>query len=162
MAANLNDGLTPTERQALEEELARRRRNLAALQAQQAKYGIDVPVRLINEIADEETRIAQIEARLSGAEGRPSLAAQYFSRATQALVMGDLWEARRYYEMALDEDPFYPRAQEQLTLVQRQIATAAPPAAAPPRGCLAGLRNILGFGCVTLVVLAILILIGGR
>lgn len=126
-SAALITSYSPTEIEALQAELARRHRNLAILKEQQSVYGIDVPLRLVNQIADEERRIAEIEARLSGIKDEPSLAAQYFSRATQALVIGDLWEARRYYEMTLSEDPFYPHASKQLALVKRQLVQAYPP-----------------------------------
>lgn len=110
-----------TERQALEGELARRRRNLATLEERAAKYGIDVPLYLVNQIDDEKTRISEIVMWLSGARDDPSLAAQYFAEGTRAFIIGDLWEARRYYEMTLSEDPFYPRAREQLVLTQEAM-----------------------------------------
>lgn len=48
--------------------------------------------------------------------------AKLFTEGIRAHVRGHLWEAKRYYEMTLTEDPFYPQAAEKLDQVQRQIA----------------------------------------
>ena len=36
-------------------------------------------------------------------------------------IVSNFWEAKRYYRMTLEEDPFYPRAAEQLSEVEIQI-----------------------------------------
>ncbi len=48
---------------ALQCRLTIHRRNLYRLEEQKAKYGFDVPLRILNEIAEQEEAIAQIEAR---------------------------------------------------------------------------------------------------
>lgn len=105
-------------KQALQASLVRSHRNLAILTEQQAQYGLEAPLRLLNQIDEEKERIADIEARLSGQVYEPDLASQYFSRATQALLLGDMWEAQRYYKMTLDIAPYYPRAAEMLAQVK--------------------------------------------
>ena len=63
---------SPDEIAALERRLAIRRRNLYELEEQKAKYGPDVPLHVINGIADQEEAIAKIEARLAELEGSTS------------------------------------------------------------------------------------------
>jgi hypothetical protein len=55
----------PDEIAALERRLAIHRRNLYELEEQKARHGLNVPLRIINEIAEQEKAIAQIEARLT-------------------------------------------------------------------------------------------------
>jgi hypothetical protein len=155
--------VTAGQEQGLEEELARRRRDLAMLEERAAKFGIDVPLHLVSQIAEERIRISEIEKRLSSVEGESSLAAQYFSKATEAFVTGDLWEARRYYSMTLDEDPSHPRASAQLALVQSQIEGARSPFIYPrypwlPTSfwgystCLGSIVAFLGLVCLFVVL----------
>jgi hypothetical protein len=63
-----NQPLDPEEIAALKRRLAVHRRNLYTLEEQKAKYGLDVPLRIINEIAEQEAAIAQIKARLGELE----------------------------------------------------------------------------------------------
>jgi hypothetical protein len=57
---------------ALKRRLTIHRRNLYELEEQKAKHGLDVPVHIINEIAEQKEAIAQIEARLAELEGSTS------------------------------------------------------------------------------------------
>jgi hypothetical protein len=58
-------GLNPAEERAfLEQELAQHKRNLYRLRGKKAKYGIDVPISILNQIEDEEQAIGRIEAEL--------------------------------------------------------------------------------------------------
>ncbi len=60
-----------TEKDGLTEKLAQHRRNLYLLQEKKAKYGIDVPISVLNEIEDEKREIARLEAELKSLEGQP-------------------------------------------------------------------------------------------
>jgi predicted MPP superfamily phosphohydrolase len=58
-------GLSPDEeREFLKRELAQHKRNLYHLREKRAKYGIDVPISILNQIEDEEQAIGRIEAEL--------------------------------------------------------------------------------------------------
>lgn len=58
-------GLNPAEERAfLERELAQHKRNLYRLREKKAKYGIDVPISVLNQIEDEEREIRHIEGEL--------------------------------------------------------------------------------------------------
>jgi len=57
---------------ALRRRLIIHRRNLYRLEEQKARYGLDVPLRILNEIAEQEEAIAQIEARLAELERHAS------------------------------------------------------------------------------------------
>jgi hypothetical protein len=52
------------ERASLERELSLHKRNLWRLQERKAKYGINVPLDVLNQIDDEEAEIARIESLL--------------------------------------------------------------------------------------------------
>jgi hypothetical protein len=52
------------ERALLLQELAQHKRNLYKLREKKAKYGIDVPLSVVNQIEDEEREIARIQAEL--------------------------------------------------------------------------------------------------
>jgi len=57
--------LSPAERRAyLEAELGQYERNLAELRLQKARYGLDVPLRLLNDIREAETAIERIKTEL--------------------------------------------------------------------------------------------------
>ncbi len=56
------------QRALLERELAQHKRNLYHLRNKSAKYGIDVPISVLNQIEDEEREIARIEAELAELE----------------------------------------------------------------------------------------------
>lgn len=117
-----SDRFHSTEKQVLQEELFQHNHNLNILREQQAKYGsTNAPLHLLNQIADEERRIDEINTRLSGTTDEPSPATQYFSKGTQALIIGDLGEAQRYYEMVLYYNPFFPRVKEQLALIEKVL-----------------------------------------
>lgn len=72
----------PDEIIALRRRLAIHRRNLYTLEEQKAKYGLDVPLRIINEIAEQEEAIAQIEVRL-GELGQDTPTSQATPQASQ-------------------------------------------------------------------------------
>jgi hypothetical protein len=154
----LSDGhnLTPTEKEALENELKRRMNNLALLQTRQAKYGLDVPLALLNEISDELERITEIKNRLSGAIEAPSPAAQYFSKGNEAFILGDLGEAERYYRLVLDLDSHYPRASEQLRRVLREMPPQMPALAGgiPRKGTFQR-----GYSCTVIIIMIITIIV---
>ena len=102
--------------------LAQHMGNLQKLQEQAAMYGAgETPLSLLNQIEAEQQAIAGIEARLAGQVTEPAAAEQYFSRGTRAMIMDDLWEAKRYFELTLNEDPFYPRAAELLAGVNARL-----------------------------------------
>jgi hypothetical protein len=61
--------LSPADERAfLERELAQHRRNLYHLREKKAKYGIDVPISVLNQIEDEEREIRHIEGELERLE----------------------------------------------------------------------------------------------
>jgi ADP-ribose pyrophosphatase YjhB (NUDIX family) len=63
------DYLDPEEEMAaLKRRLAIHRRNLNALSEQKAQYGLDVPLRIINGIGEQEQAIANVQARLKELE----------------------------------------------------------------------------------------------
>jgi tetratricopeptide (TPR) repeat protein len=126
-----NNPIPETERLNLQEALYRHQRNLAILESRAANFGLDVPLHIVAQIDEEKKQAEKIQNRLVGVIEEPSLATQYFSTATRALLKGDFWEARRYYRMTLEEDPFYPRAAEQLSEVERQIRRSTSQAAPP-------------------------------
>jgi hypothetical protein len=47
---------------------------------------------------------------------------ELFKRGARAAIAGDFWEAKRYYEMVLDKDPFYPGVSKELAQVNKQLA----------------------------------------
>jgi LuxR family glucitol operon transcriptional activator len=61
-------------RESLQRRLKTLHKNLAALEEQKAKMGLDVTVRVLNEIEDTQQQIAELEDRLThgdfGADGR--------------------------------------------------------------------------------------------
>ncbi len=61
---------------ALGRRLAIHQRNLDTLEEQKARYGIAVPLHIVNEIAEQEASIAQIKARLARLEGNASTSPQ--------------------------------------------------------------------------------------
>jgi hypothetical protein len=65
-AGHSNSYTDPDEIDALKRRLTIHRRNLYELEEQKAKRGLDVPLHIINEIAEQKEAIAQIEARLAG------------------------------------------------------------------------------------------------
>lgn len=68
-ADKVERGLSPAEERAfLERELAQHRRNLYRLREKKAKYGIDVPISVLNQIEDEEREIRHIEEELERLE----------------------------------------------------------------------------------------------
>ena len=57
----------------------------------------------------------------------------YFSLGFKAFVeASDLWEARRYFEMVLEIDPYYPRAREWLEDTNKLIDLQKHPLDRPP------------------------------
>ncbi len=60
-----------TEKDELTEKLGEHKRNLRRLQEKEAKYGIDVPVWVQNQIEGEKKEIARLEAELKLLEGQP-------------------------------------------------------------------------------------------
>ena len=66
-AGHSNSYTDPDEIDALKRQLTIHRRNLYTLHEQKAQYSdLDVPLRIINEIARQEEAIAQIKERLAG------------------------------------------------------------------------------------------------
>lgn len=72
-AGHPNYHTEPDEIAALKHRLTIHRRNLYELEEQKAKHGLDVPLRIINEIAEQEEAIAQIEVRLAELERTTSV-----------------------------------------------------------------------------------------
>jgi hypothetical protein len=99
-----------TAKEELTRLLAQHQSNLNILLEQKAQYGIGAePLNLLNQIEAERRAIFEIEKQLLGIGDEPSVAEEYFSKGTQAYITGDLWEAKRCYEIVLAKDPFYPR-----------------------------------------------------
>ncbi len=95
--------------------LAQHMSNRQKLQEQAALFGAgETPLSLLNQIEAEQEAITELEVRLAEKVEEPLAVEQYFSRGTRAMIMDDLWEAKRYFELTLDEDPFYPRVAELL------------------------------------------------
>jgi hypothetical protein len=70
---------------SLKRQLAIHQRNLRTLEEQKAKYGsLDVPLRIVNEIAEQEEAIARIQARLAQIEGHAPISPQASSAASPA------------------------------------------------------------------------------
>ena len=63
-----NDFNVDGERTLLRQELAQHKRNLHKLQLKKVKYGIDVPISVLNQIEDEKEGIARIEEELKSLE----------------------------------------------------------------------------------------------
>jgi hypothetical protein len=97
-------------------------KGMEQLDAGEWKPAVDTFDQLLQEV--ERARLDDYQdarARRQEAHARV-VAAQHFTQATQAFLAGDLWEAKRLFEMTLAKDPFYPRASEQLSLVEQQIS----------------------------------------
>jgi hypothetical protein len=120
------------DKQELARLLAQHQSNLHKLQEQAALFGAgETPLHLLNQIDTEKQAIADIEARLAGDIEEPSAAEQYFSKGIQAMIRGDLWEAKRYFELTLKEDTFFPRAEQLLADVKALLYPRIPAAPAP-------------------------------
>lgn len=143
------------ERQSLETTLARCYQNLAYLYEKSAKYGLDIPLRVVNEIDEIKDRIREIKARLTGATEEPSLASQYFSKGFAAYVMGDFGEARRYFKMTLDIDPYYPRAEEYLESIELPVVARYSPTDYDPGRSLSKRRLKLMLWLILILCLGI-------
>ena len=59
--------------ESLRRQLEIHRKNLLFLEEQRAKYGLDVPIRLLNQIDDETLRIAELEHALARIEAEEPL-----------------------------------------------------------------------------------------
>ncbi|MEM7032955.1 MAG: hypothetical protein AAF629_25620, partial [Chloroflexota bacterium] len=94
--------------------------------------------KLRNLITDAEIHKQRQSISVDPIDGT-SLEKEYFSKAFNAQVTGDIWEAKRYYEMVLAIDAYYPRAAEQLAEVHRMLETPRKPFIRNP----AGIRRIL-------------------
>ncbi len=139
-----------TAKEELTRLLAQHQSNLNILLEQKAQYGAGAePLSLLNQIEAERKAIFEIEKHLLGIGDEPSVAEQYFSKGTQAYIAGDLWEARRCYEIVLSKDPYYPRAQEQLRRIELELSTTTyvgDLAEREPPGCLQILRKYIPGG----------------
>lgn len=118
--------------------LATYRRTLAHYLKQRAIHGLaHVPPSVVHGIVETRVEINQIKAVLTqwGAEvedhpddhdyaidPNPYLEA-VFSQATQALLKGDLWEAKRLYERVLSVDPFYPKCKERIQHIEKTLSS---------------------------------------
>ena len=134
-----------TAKEELTRLLAQHQSNLNILLEQKAHYGTGAePLNLLNQIEAERKAIFEIEKQLLEIGDEPSVAEQYFSKGTQAYIAGDLWEAKRCYEIVLSKDPYYPRAQEQLRRIELELSTATVVgdlAEGERRGCLQSLMR---------------------
>jgi hypothetical protein len=80
---------------ALKDRLTVHRRNLQVLEKQRAQYGsLDVPLRIINAIAEEEKAIAQIEARMAGLSAGESQSPQ---KSPAANLSKKMWLPRVWW-----------------------------------------------------------------
>jgi hypothetical protein len=75
---------------SLQKQLPIHRRNLAVLEEQEAKYGINVPLHLINEIEDEQAEIARVQAQLQVAEGWQAEGREQLLRVLSRVFCDDL------------------------------------------------------------------------
>jgi hypothetical protein len=97
-AGHSNSYTDPDEIDALKRQLTIYRRNLYKLEEQKAKYGLDVPLRIINEIAEQEKAIAQIEARLAVLSASVSIPKEPSSQKSPAAsVSKKLWLPRVWW-----------------------------------------------------------------
>lgn len=112
--------------QALREELMRRSQNVNRLREQDALYGtVNTPLSIHNQLKIEEEQVKKIEMELASATDSPPLADVLFAQGTHALLLNDLWEAKRCYEQVKKENDLYPRLDEQLRFVSRLLANQA-------------------------------------
>jgi hypothetical protein len=98
---------------SLKRQLAIHQRNLRTLEEQKAKYGsLDVPLRIVNEIAEQEEAIARLQARLAQIEGtapdaspadRPGTTYNIHIEQASGLAIGD--GARMVPAAAADQFP---------------------------------------------------------
>ena len=89
--------------------LKRHRDNIARLEERKAKYGLNVPLELENELADERAMAMEVEAQLRHlmAGGEDPLD-RLFREATRARLTGQVGRALQLYEQIQREDPTYP------------------------------------------------------
>jgi hypothetical protein len=94
---------------ALMARLKRHRDNIARLEERKAKYGLNVPLELENELTDERAMAMEVEAQLQHlmAGGEDPLD-RLFREATRARIIGQVGRALQLYEQIQREDPTYP------------------------------------------------------
>ena len=94
---------------ALMARLKRHRDNITRLEERRAKYGLNVPLELENELADERAMAREVEAQLRHlmAGGEDPLD-RLFREATRARLAGQVGRALQLYEQIQREDPTYP------------------------------------------------------
>jgi hypothetical protein len=145
--------------------LARHQANLNKLREQAAVYAAGTePLYLLNQIEAEEKTIEQIKGKLEGADGNPFELKQYFSSGFEAELRGDFWEARRYYQLVLQEDPFYPRVQERLESVEAELQKIRLQPALPAAGktySSSKKRNLASIISIVFVILGVAVAIIG-
>ena len=83
--------------------------NIARLEERKAKYSLNVPLELENELADEQTMAMEAEAQLQHlvAGGEDTLD-RLFHEATTARITGQVGRALQLYEQIQRKDPTYP------------------------------------------------------
>jgi len=94
---------------ALMARLKRHRDNIARLEERKAKYGLNVPLELENELADERAAAMEVEAQLQHIRtGGDDPLDRLFHEATTARITGQVGRALQLYEQIQREDPTYP------------------------------------------------------
>lgn len=76
--------------ESLKREMAQHRKNLDRLEEQKAKYGLNVPLDILNAIDQEKAEIARIEALLAGREVPASAPSPVAPSPSPTVVHGDV------------------------------------------------------------------------
>jgi hypothetical protein len=80
----------PRSVESLQREMAQHRKNLDKLEEQKAKYGLNVPLDILNAIDQEKAELARIEALLAGREVPTSALPPAARPSSPAVVHGDV------------------------------------------------------------------------
>jgi hypothetical protein len=161
---------------ALMARLKRHRDNIARLEERKAKYGLNVPLELENELADERAMKVAVEAQLQHlmAGGEDPLD-RLFHEATTARLTGRVGRALQLYEQIQREDPTYPdiavhvmRTKQELErgyidnggrVIPERVIAPAPAPCLPPRKYAPAKRARIPSSLMILILLGVCILL---
>jgi LysM repeat protein len=107
---------------ALMASLERHRNNIAKLEERRAKYGLNVPLELENELADEQAKARGVEAQLQHLTvGGEDPLDRLFRKATRARIAGQVGRALQFYEQIQREDPTYPDIAVHVMMTKQEL-----------------------------------------
>jgi len=103
-------------------KLERHRDNIARLEERRAKYGLNAPLELENELADERAMAMEVAAQLEHltAGGEDPLD-RLFREATRARISGQISLAWQLYKQIHSEDPTYPNIEWHVLSTEREL-----------------------------------------